>query len=286
MFTGSQIFTTVVILLGAAGVFLLLPHSHGRIKTRTAYIAGGVLASLGLVGFLSLLSPPTELISELFFYLFSAVALGAAVMTVTSRNPVYSALWFAAVVLSTSGLFVLAGGQFLAAGTVIVYAGAIIVTFLFVIMLAQMEGRAVYDRAARSPGAAVLTCFLLLWALMICLLDPSFAPVAAYPVNDNTIRERQTLLRPGRDLAADFPADHATRAALDHALRSTSSIYTESNQEKPDVAGLGESLYADHLLTVELAGTLLFAALIAAIAIADPKRPIRPGDPEPAEARV
>ena len=42
--------------------------------------------------------------------------------------------------------------QFLAAGTVIVYAGAIVVTFLFVIMLAQMEGKAAYDRAARSPG--------------------------------------------------------------------------------------------------------------------------------------
>ena len=57
------------------------------------------------------------------------------------------------MVLSTSGLFLLAGAQFLAAGTVIVYAGAIIVTFLFVIMLAQMEGRAQYDRAARRRPA-------------------------------------------------------------------------------------------------------------------------------------
>ena len=48
--------------------------------------------------------------------------------------------------------------------------------------------------------------------------------------------------------------------------------------EKPDVAGLGESLYSDHLVTVELAGTLLFVALIAAVAITGPKRPIRPGE--------
>ena len=82
----------------------------------------------------------------------------------TSRNPIYSALWFASVVLSTAGLFLLAGAQFLAAGTVIVYAGAIIVTFLFVIMLAQMEGKADYDRAARAPAAATFTCFLLFWA--------------------------------------------------------------------------------------------------------------------------
>ena len=66
-------------------------------------------------------------------------------------------------------MFLLAGAQFLAAGTVIVYAGAIIVTFLFVIMLAQMEGKALYDRAARAPGSATFTCFLLFWCLLYIL---------------------------------------------------------------------------------------------------------------------
>src|SRR6185312_12131130 len=75
------------------------------------------------------------------------------------------------VVLSTSGLFVLAGGQFLAAGTIIVYAGAIIVTFLFVIMLAQMEGKATYDRTAQAPGTSTFTCFLLFWCLLYSLVS-------------------------------------------------------------------------------------------------------------------
>ena len=88
----------------------------------------------------------------MFLYVFGIMAIVGGLLTVTSRNPVYSALWFASVVLSTSGLFLLADAPFLAAGTIIVYAGAIIVTFLFVIMLAQMEGKADYDRAARSPG--------------------------------------------------------------------------------------------------------------------------------------
>ena len=42
------------------------------------------------------------------------------------------------------------------------------------------------------------------------------------------------------------------------------------------VAGLGAALYTQHLVTVELAGALLFAALIGALAIAAPKAPIRP----------
>lgn len=285
MLTGSFLFTALVILLGGAGAYLLLPHRHGEVKTRTAYIAGAVVAGLALLGFLSFLTPPEDvgdaakLLAAFFLYAFSALALGCGIMTVTSRNPVYSALWFAGVVVSTSGMFVLAGAQFLAAGTVIVYAGAIIVMFLFVIMLAQMEGKAVYDRSARSPAAATATCFLLLGALVACLAAPGYGPVASYSRGERI--DRETILVPNRDLAErlQIRASHPIHVALDHAVRPTSSIYTETNQEKPDVAGLGETLYADHLVTIELAGSLLFAALIAAVAITNPRRPVRPGDP-------
>ena len=42
---------------------------------------------------------------------------------------------------------------------------------------------------------------------------------------------------------------------------------------KPNVAGLGESLYTTHLVTVGLAGVLLFVALVGAVAITNPRRP-------------
>ncbi len=48
--------------------------------------------------------------------------------------------------LGTAGLFLFQGAQFLSIATVAVYAGAIVVTFLFVLMLAQPEGHAFYDR--------------------------------------------------------------------------------------------------------------------------------------------
>jgi NADH-quinone oxidoreductase subunit J len=65
---------------------------------------------------------------------------------------------------------------------------------------------------------------------------------------------------------------------LQHAQRPTSALRDASGAEKPNVAGLGEALYTDHLITVELAGTLLFVALIAAVVITSPKRPARPGE--------
>jgi len=162
---------------------------------------------------------------------------------------------------------------------VIVYAGAIIVTFLFVIMLAQMEGKALYDRAARAPASATFTCFLLFWCLLYTLgpLHPQQDPAAA-EVNDQQYAER-SLVR-GANITQFYRLNehHPAAIALAHAQRQTSALRDASGAEKPDVAGLGESLYSDHLVTVELAGTLLFVALIAAVAITGPKRPIRPGE--------
>ncbi|WP_165250820.1 NADH-quinone oxidoreductase subunit J family protein [Paludisphaera soli] len=289
MTTGSLILATIGILFGATGTYLLLPHRLGAAKTRTIYILGAVFASLGLVGFLALLSPPAlsplgDFIAGSFFYVFAGGAIGCGVMTVTSRNPVYSALWFAAVVVSVAGLFLLADAQFLAAGSVIVYAGAIIVTFLFVIMLAQMEGRAVYDRAARSPGRAVFTSFLLLWSLTYCLASVRGKPDGPPPAGELAGPEAR-LLR-GREIAGFYQLAETNegRKALEHSLRPTSSLYVEADpsKPKPNVAGLGEALYADHLLTVELAGSILFAALVAAVLIANPKRAGVP--PTPAAA--
>ncbi len=276
--TRELIAATLVVLLGAAGSYLLLPHRHGAARSRNVHAAGAVLASLGLLGLLTYFSAPSPFLAGVFFYLFTIGALVGGLLTVTSRNPIYSALWFASVVLSTAGLFLLAGAQFLAAGSVIVYAGAIIVTFLFVIMLAQMEGKAVYDRAARAPASATLTCFLLFWSLLY-VLGPLHSRPAAEAVEGDPQRAAEKALVRGGWIAESFQLkeEHPAGRALAQALRPTSWLHDAAGTEKPGVAGLGESLYADHLVTVELAGCLLFVALIAAITIAGPKRPIRPG---------
>ena len=52
----------------------------------------------------------------------------------------------------------------------------------------------------------------------------------------------------------------------------TNMILNPESQPKPNVAGLGESLYTTHLVTVGLAGVLLFVALVGAVVITDPKR--------------
>jgi NADH-quinone oxidoreductase subunit J len=237
------------------------------------------LVALGIVLFALFWTPPDPMLSRLFFYGFSLAAIAAATLTITTSNPIYSALWFAAVVLSTSGLFLLAGAQFLAAGTIIVYAGAIIVTFLFVIMLAQMEGRAPYDRTARSPFRATMTCFLLFWALLYSLLlvGPRTEVAPATAAGAARVAAEDVRLPRGGVLVAAPARQRATDEVLARSLsRPTSQLNAPDGRPKPHVAGLGETLYTDHLIVVELAGALLFVALIGALAIAAPKRPVRP----------
>ena len=47
-----------VVVLGAAGTYLLLPHRHGAAKPRTVHIAGAILAGLGLLLFEMFWRPP------------------------------------------------------------------------------------------------------------------------------------------------------------------------------------------------------------------------------------
>jgi NADH-quinone oxidoreductase subunit J len=75
----------------------------------------------------------------IIFFLLAAVAVFGAVMVITRKSPVASAIYLILVMCSLAGLFVLLGAIFLAAFQVIVYAGAIMVLFLFVIMLLNLR---------------------------------------------------------------------------------------------------------------------------------------------------
>ncbi|HLH11294.1 MAG TPA: NADH-quinone oxidoreductase subunit J [Methylovirgula sp.] len=74
-----------------------------------------------------------------FFYLFSAVMIGAAFMVITARNPVHSVLFLILAFVNAAGLFLLLGAEFLAMILVVVYVGAVAVLFLFVVMMLDVD---------------------------------------------------------------------------------------------------------------------------------------------------
>jgi NADH-quinone oxidoreductase subunit J len=75
---------------------------------------------------------------QLVFFLFAAVAVGAAINVLVQKHVLYSALSLILMLTAMSVLFILLRADFLAVIQVIVYAGAIMVLFTFVIMLLNL----------------------------------------------------------------------------------------------------------------------------------------------------
>jgi NADH-quinone oxidoreductase subunit J len=78
------------------------------------------------------------MLTNILFYFFAGIAIVCAVMTVTRRNPVASALWLVGTFFCLAAIYTLLGAFFIGIIQILVYAGAIMVLFLFVIMLLNL----------------------------------------------------------------------------------------------------------------------------------------------------
>ncbi len=72
------------------------------------------------------------------FYFLGVVAITSALLMVTRRNPVMSAILLILNFFCLAGFYLTLHAQFIAVVQIIVYAGAIMVLFLFVIMLLNL----------------------------------------------------------------------------------------------------------------------------------------------------
>ena len=79
------------------------------------------------------------MVQAIAFYAFAFVTIAAAVMVVSSRNPVHSVLYLILAFFNAAGLFVLIGAEFIAMILVVVYVGAVAVLFLFVVMMLDIN---------------------------------------------------------------------------------------------------------------------------------------------------
>jgi NADH-quinone oxidoreductase subunit J len=99
------------------------------------------------------------LIDTVFFYLFALLTLGGAILTITRRNAIHSAISLIVSLLGVAGLYLLQHAEFLFAVQIVLYVGGIMVLFLFVIMLVnldQMAKERQFNRAWMVGLAAVV----------------------------------------------------------------------------------------------------------------------------------
>lgn len=170
-------------VIGALAIYLLVRPGPRGAKAFATVIGLGALAWLILESVKASVDSTDR--PGVFFVLFSLIAICSALRMITHHRPIYSALYFVMVVLSSAGLFLLLKAEFMAFALVIVYAGAILITYVFVLMLSQQapsgdkaDDQPEYDRVPREPAAAALVGFVML-ALLTNMAFNSASQVTA-----------------------------------------------------------------------------------------------------------
>lgn len=91
---------------------------------------------------------------EIIFALFTILAIGGAIGTISLAHPLNSALSFIVSLLSIAGFFALLSAKLLFVMQIIVYAGAIMVLMVFVIMYLNIQDKDMIDEKNRFITAA------------------------------------------------------------------------------------------------------------------------------------
>jgi len=101
------------------------------------------------------------LITSFLFYAFSLILVLAAFGVITSRNPVYSALFLVLSFVQSAMLWLLLEAEFLAVVLVLVYVGAVMVLFLFVVMMLDINVEELKEGFTRYLPVGVLVALVV-----------------------------------------------------------------------------------------------------------------------------
>lgn len=276
----------VGLVLGGLGVAFALPR-RGPSVPIFGVLLGALAGGLVVISLTLRAVDAGEGFPNVYFYIFSAIALGAALRVITHPRPVYSALYFILTILSSAGLYVILAAEFMAFALIIVYAGAILITYLFVIMLAtqaptneDVESLAEYDAFSREPIAATLAGFLILAVLTTMM----FSGVGSLPEPGPLRSPNAILAQMPRSVETGLRqaglidrGEHIELETLDIVARTVSVtdgnslrvvVWEEGVIEASNVEQLGFELIGAHPGAIEIAGVVLLMAMLGAVVLA------------------
>ena len=165
------------------------------------------------------------------FYILAVVVVISAVMVISRRNPMHSALWLFVTLLGLAGVYLLLGAEFVAAIQVIVYAGGVLVLYIFVIMLMDLSKEAALRSVFHKPAQVISAIAMTVLVMAVILVERH---------GDSTI----TYLETGR--SAD----------------ETSVFAVDTTRE------LAKDLFLTYLYPFEVASILLLVAMIGSVVLA------------------
>jgi NADH-quinone oxidoreductase subunit J len=168
------------------------------------------------------------MLDNVLFYVFAGLAVASAVLTVTRRNAVHSAIFLITALLATAGIFLQLRAEFLFIVQIILYVGGIMVLFVFVIMLVNLDVAVRQIQFARQKWVALVVALALAAQVGLMFWSSGKMPGQGLPVQ--------------------------TAVAADKLL--------------PNSEELAASLFKSYLLPFEIASVLLLVAMIGAVVMA------------------
>ena len=130
----------------------------------------------------------------LFVFIVTAiVTLGAALMVVTARSLIHSALWLVLALFGVGAMFVLLSAGFFAVVQVVIYIGAIAILMIFAIMLTRRVMREDGSRFTRGWWLAILMALVLLTGLVWMIQSWSGSSSTMQPLPPELVDPIQSL---------------------------------------------------------------------------------------------
>ena len=150
--------------------------------------------------------------------------ISSSLVAVSVRNSVHAVMFLVLTFLNAAALFIILGAEFLAILLIVVYVGAIAVLFLFVVMMLDVDNKAIKENIRKN--LPILICVGTIFFCEIFLITKI-----------SLIKDYQKALF--------FPTPEVIS----------------------NVEAIGNILYTDLFLPFEMAGAILFVAMIGAIVL-------------------
>jgi NADH-quinone oxidoreductase subunit J len=169
----------------------------------------------------------------IFFYFFSIITVGSALMVIVSKNTVHAVFFLILDFISVGCLFIMIGAEFLGMIMLIVYVGAVAVLFLFVVMMLNVaEQKQSWFRGLKSthiPIGLIVSIIILLEVLVV---------IGGWKYKANFIKTDSIAIDPN---------------------------FSNTHQ-------LGSVLYTDYIYLFQIAGIILLLSMVGAIILTYRKR--------------
>lgn len=142
-------------------------------------------------------------LATLLFWIIAVILVGAALLVVSLRNIVHSAIALVLVFAMAAGIYLLLNAEFIAIVQILIYAGAVTILILFALMLTRITGQPTTNPTNKLwPVAFIISVLVGLGIIFAVTLSPhAVADVSnganQIPTNvNNVVRIGQLLYSP------------------------------------------------------------------------------------------